>query len=1041
MAWTKEQELAINESGKNIIVSAGAGSGKTAVLTARVMRLINEGIHVNEMLILTFTKAAAAEMKDRIRNNIKKGISDNPNLKKELELIDQSYVTTFDSYALSVVKKYHYLLNISNNISITDSSIIDLEKKKIIDKVFDEFYLRNDDRFNKLIYDFCIKDDEILKGEILNIATKVDSLVDRDNYLDSYNDIYLSNDFYNKCIEEYKEIISIKVDSIKTSEEDLYYYTEGDFETKCRDVLDIIYNYSNIDELINKLSILKLPMLPRGSEDIVKEKKELLKNEIDELKDIVLVYGNEEKIINNINISKEYILVIIDIVKRYMELLHEYKRNNLIYDFQDIALLSLKILREFSNVRNEIRDSFKQIMVDEYQDTNDIQETFISKIENNNVYMVGDIKQSIYRFRNANPYIFKSKYDKYSNLDGGIKIDLVKNFRSREEVLNNINLIFNYIMDQRLGGAEYHESHQMVFGNTTYNIEGKTKQNNDFEVLEYNYNKDMEYSKEEIEIFSVINDIKDKINNKYQVFDKDNKVLRDIKYSDFVILMDRASDFDLYKKIFEYKGIPLTLYKDDTLNNSYDIYIIKNIIDFIIHINNKNYDTIFKYDFISIARSYLYKYSDDDIFRYFYNNNYIDSSIYKDFKNIVNNINHMSIRNILEEIISITDMYNKMISIGNINEGIIRISKLLDIADNLSSLGYSIYEFNDYLKELLDSDYDMKYSTDIDNSDSVKIMTIHKSKGLEYHICYFTGLYKQFNISDLKTKFMFDNKYGIIAPCFNNGIKDTMYKYLVKYNYIEEEISEKIRLFYVALTRAKEKMIFILPSIEANDNRLDDNNTINIITRLKYRSLADMLNSIKSKIESYYKEIDIDKLNISKEYLYKIKKDRFINKNDEKIIVKEIPVNEEIMIEEKHYSKKGNKLIDKDIYDNMEYGTKIHEILEYIDFINPDYSLINDDIIKKKINRFINNEMFNSFKDCKIYKEFEFIDDNKSHGIIDLLLEYSDKIYIIDYKLRNIDDDNYIKQLKGYKEYIESISKKQVSTYLYSIIEEKIELI
>ena len=139
MAWTPEQQTAIDETGKNIIVSAGAGSGKTAVLTARTMRILNSGVHVNELLILTFTKAAAGEMKERIRKSIKKGIPDNPALAKELELIDQAYITTFDSFALSVVKKYHYLLNISNDIGISDASIIDMQKIKIMDEVFDKY--------------------------------------------------------------------------------------------------------------------------------------------------------------------------------------------------------------------------------------------------------------------------------------------------------------------------------------------------------------------------------------------------------------------------------------------------------------------------------------------------------------------------------------------------------------------------------------------------------------------------------------------------------------------------------------------------------------------------------------------------------------------------------------------------------------------------------------------------------------------------------------------------------------------------------------
>ena len=180
MAWTPEQQLAIDKTGTNIIVSAGAGSGKTAVLTARTMRILNSGTHVNELLILTFTKAAAGEMKERIRKSIKKGIPDNPSLAKELELIDQAYITTFDSFALSVVKKYHYLLNISNDIGISDASIIDMQKIKIMDQVFDKYYEKPNNLFNKLIYDFCVKDDKDLKDYILKIATKIDAFPNRE---------------------------------------------------------------------------------------------------------------------------------------------------------------------------------------------------------------------------------------------------------------------------------------------------------------------------------------------------------------------------------------------------------------------------------------------------------------------------------------------------------------------------------------------------------------------------------------------------------------------------------------------------------------------------------------------------------------------------------------------------------------------------------------------------------------------------------------------------------------------------------------------
>ena len=181
------------------------------------------------------------------------------------------------------------------------------------------------------------------------------------------------------------------------------------------------------------------------------------------------------------------------------------------FNFIDIARLAIKVVMDNPDVKEELTDTFQEILVDEYQDTSDLQELFISLISKNNVYMVGDIKQSIYRFRNANPYIFKNKYDNYAEGNNGMKIDLVKNFRSRREVLANINEVFNLVMDNLIGGAEYHESHQMVYGNTTYIEEGMTNYDYNFQVLEYELPEDKKYSKEEIEIFTIAKDIKDKI--------------------------------------------------------------------------------------------------------------------------------------------------------------------------------------------------------------------------------------------------------------------------------------------------------------------------------------------------------------------------------------------------------------------------------------------------------------------------------------------------------------------------------------------------
>lgn len=1032
--WTKEQNDAIYETGKNIIVSAGAGSGKTAVLSERVIEKLKNGIHIDELLILTFTKAAASEMKERIRKKIKKI----PELKNELDLIDASYITTFDSFAMSTLKKYHYLLNVSKNISIIESSVIEIKKKQILEDIMDYYYTNKETRFIKLINDFCIKDDTDIKNSIININNKLDLKIDKIDYLTNYIQNNFNKEKIDKDINSYIELLKNKINLIKDNLNSLSYTIESDYINKTSILLEDLFN-SNTYEEIKINSKVSLPRLPKGVSEEAKIAKENLNKSIKSLNEMC-PYQDKTEIYNGIMSTKDTVSILCEIIIKLHNQIMQYKKINDVYEFNDIAIMAIKIL-DNDEVRNELKYHFKEIMVDEYQDTNDLQETFINKIENNNVYMVGDIKQSIYRFRNANPYIFKNKYDNYSLNNGGIKIDLLKNFRSRSEVLNNINTIFNLIMDDDIGGCNYTLSHQMVFGNNTYINEGKTEQNNNFEVLTY-LNKDKTYTNTEIEIFTIANDIKNKINSNYQVFDKDELILRKITYNDFVILIDRSTSFDLYKKIFEYLNIPISIIKDEKLNTDIDLTILKNLLSFLIKVKRKEFDQEFKYLFTSITRSFIYNYDDNKIFNYFLNNNFKESDLYIKTNKLCEKIEILDIRSIIDLIIEEFDFINRISTIGNIEKTIIKLDKIKDIADNLNSLGYDIYSFSDYLKEIIDNDYQMTYSINEEDNNSVKIMTIHKSKGLEYHICYFPGLYKEFNFGELKDNFIFDNTYGIIVPYFDEGIGKTIYKELLKEKYKLEEVSEKIRLFYVALTRAKEKMIMLLP-LNEKEMFISNSSIIDKSIRKNYKSFMDIFNSIENYIKTYYINIDIDSIGLTKDYnkVKRITLNNFDTKDTLK--VKEIKI-ENNYLKESHFSKKNNNLFTYEETNKMNFGTKIHEVFETINFKNKDLSSIKDEFILNKVKSFINSNIMQNVDKAKVYKEYEFIyikDKVKYHGIIDLMLEYDTYIDIIDYKLKNIKDKAYLEQLNGYKNYIENKCNKTVNIYLYSIIDEKLEKI
>lgn len=1018
--WTKEQTEAIYKDGTNIIVSAGAGSGKTAVLTERVLEKVKNGISLSNLLILTFTKMAAKEMRERIGNKLKEN-----NLNEELSLLDTADITTFDAYALSLVKKYHYYLNLSKNINIIDSSVIELYKKEILTNIFEQLYEKNDERFLSLINEYCIKDDKEIFDYILSLNSKLDLKTNKIEYLNSYIEDKYNENNIDKNIEEYTKVIFNLIDKIRTY---LEYIDDPDYLDKLYKVINPLLESNNYDEIKENLEF-KLP-IARGISDITKEYKEKISSCIKEIKKLT-TYDNEKQIKEGILKTKDYVQEIINIILLLDEKVLEYKKKYDYYEYSDIAGFAIKLVEENKDIREEIKNNLNEILIDEYQDTNDIQEEFISYISSNNVYMVGDIKQSIYRFRNANPYIFKNKYDNYSSNNGGIKIDLNKNFRSREEVISNINLMFNRIMDDDIGGASYSVSHQMIFGNMMYKGDGDNQQNNNFEV--YSYQNETSYKKEEIEAFIIAEDILNKVNNKYKAFGKEEKGNRDIKYSDFVILMDNSKNFELYKKILEYKGIPTTIMKSGNLLDGELIVILKNIISLIIKIKEGCIDTEFKKLFISLGRSFLFNIDDNSLFDYFLNKDFYSSEIYIKTKDISSEIDNISLEDLIDIIIEKYDIYNKLILIGDYKSNILKIEKLKEITNNLINLNYSIYDYEKYLNNILENNLKIEYSINDSNDNTVKIMTIHASKGLEFNICYFSGLYSKFNIREAINKFSYDNKYGIIIPYKEDFTYNTIYHNLSYRDYVIENISERIRLLYVALTRAKEKMIFILPQ-NKNENEHNIGDIIDINIRSKYSSFASIMYSLEPITKNYYKNMSLDEIGLTKEYNL-IKKDNYTEKLikvGNKIEVKELLL-EEIKIEEKSFSKKNIHLIDKDEQSRLDYGTRMHELLELIDFNNPNYDGLSskeNDVISNLINKI-------DIDNVNIYKEYEFIyneDNTAYHGIIDLMLEYENNIKIIDYKLKNIDDTEYIKQLTGYKTYIEKTFNKKVNIYLYSML-------
>ncbi len=1029
MAFTYEQEKAIFTNGRNIIVSAGAGSGKTSVLTQRIFEKVKQGISIDSLLVLTFTNAAAYEMKERVKKKIKEsGL-----FKEELDKIDTAQITTFDAFCLSTVKKYYYKLNISPKINILSSIVMNFEKRKIINQIFMELYKNEDERFFQFLDKFSQKDDKDLVDLIIDITNKIMLKSDTLKFLDNYMNSYFDFNYLNSLINEYENIVIENKEDLMDSLYDYKLILESD---------DLNYeSVSSIDEILNELNYtnsydslrnfiinLKLPSLKKNSgEDLSKAKKELT--------DIIKKFNEnylgqfESKVsmLNNLIESKDDVSYLIYLCRRTINEVLEFKKEKNCYEYIDITKMAISLVKDYSDVNLEFRSKYREILVDEYQDTSDLQEEFISAFANNNVYMVGDMKQAIYRFRNANPYIFKEKYDLFHhNNDLGYAIELNKNFRSRNEVVNDINFIFNSLMSEKFGDANYKKNHTMIFGNLNYEENVNPNTNYNMEVLRYR-KENKEYENAEVEAFIIAKDIKNKISN-YKILEK-NK-LRNATYSDFCILVDKSRDFITIKKILESENIPLSIIGDLDLKESFLPLILCNILTIISEVKDKA-STSFKHAYTSIARSFIYNKTDEEIYKSI-NTWYKDDSICDIAYELSKDIDFLSNSDLYLKALNSFNIYENLEMISNVKESLIQIEYFCTMIDELSNLGYTFSETASYIREILTTDEAIKYSVDSKDLNQVKIMTIHKSKGLEFPICYYALLSSQFNKEETKKVIGFDNKYGIYLPTLeDNKVSNTLLKCCIKEQTIKDDISERIRLFYVALTRAKEHIIIISEEVEYKKRYNNPKN---------FSCFNHFINSIPN-ISSYYKKMSLKDLNMSKDY--KINKDIQIEIDslNEEITYHENPF-VKVEITKGSISKEMINILSIKEKENIDLGLSLHSIFENIDFYNPDFEVINDRFQKEIVKNVLNNEIFKNIKNGKIFKEHEFymdIEDTTYHGIIDLMIVYDTHVDIIDYKLSNLDKAEYQRQLGVYMNYVKTKFDKEINTYLLSLVKNEIK--
>ena len=954
--WTEEQKTAIIEKGENILVAAAAGSGKTTVLVERIIKkIINEKIDIDKLLVVTFTNAAASEMRERILEAIYEKLDENPddeNLQKQIVLLGKSNICTIHSFCLDVIRNNFYEIDLPANFKIGSEEEIELLKLETLEDVFEELYENNDERFAKLIEAYTsYRGDEKLKNLVLKIYSFIQSSpfpeewlsekIEMFNIKDSDQDF--SKSIWGKILlNEVKNEIYEAICNLKLALKQLEKYEElSKFTLTIQTDIDKLKEFYNLaekswDDAFEYANSFKFNMWPREKvESEVKEQakatREAVKNKLKDLKTKILLYNSNE--------AFEDIYAMYDILKNIEYLILKFKQNfqkkkrekNLI-DFNDIEHYALKILVKKdengnpvpTDVAKSYREKFEEIAIDEYQDSNEVQEYILSTISRgNNVFMVGDIKQSIYKFRQARPELFLHKYESYSKTKEGkgIKIQLFKNFRSRDNVINFTNIIFKNIMSKELGDLDYTEEEYLnpgaSFSETTYSNYEKAK--TELLLVDLKEKEDSEeikqiIEKEEIEAKLVAKKIKELINNKIIISDK-KEGAREVTYKDIVILLRSTSNASpIYEKELIKNNIPVY---SDTSSEYLDTYEIQTIINTLRILDNPIDDI----SLVSVLRSEIGGFTDNELIEIRLENressfyqSLIDSSVklggnlgekVKSFLSRIENwrekSKYLSLAELIWTIYTETGFYNYVSLMPNGNLRKANLKKLFENAKKYENSSFKgLFNFIRFIEKVKSGSGDLSPAKIIGENDNVvRIMSIHKSKGLEFPIVFLSSTSKKINTQDLNDSILLHQLIGI-GPEYINYERRIQYstaaKRAIRLVSREETISEEMRILYVALTRAKEKLIITGTSKDVKKELEDKKDLIEI-----YNSVEKINPILLKKYISYKDWIELVYLEgkLGNEMTLEIipKKDLLNDEDDDNLEVKVFPFKQDIVNE------------------------------------------------------------------------------------------------------------------------------------------------
>lgn len=896
VSWTTEQQQVIDLRNRNILVSAAAGSGKTAVLVERIVKIItdkNHPVDIDHLLIVTFTNAAAAEMRERIGNAIEKALDEQPgneHLLRQLTLIHNAQITTIDSFCLYVVRNHFHEIDLEPNFRIGDEGELKLLREDVLGRVLEQNYEEPSEAFSDFVEGYASgRTDAALNEMILQLYEFSRSYPWPEKWLDSFVGIYRIENREELDRAEWlapltQNIRFVLKDCEQLLKQALAVTQQDDgpdmYEKAVRSDLEKYESLSKLTsfcELSVALSDIKYDRLAssRGFEGDP-DKLELVKSLREQAKDVVkklckqYFFCSPEMMIEQLERTEPMLEEVVRLTKQFADEFAAAKRRKNLVDFHDVEHFALQILvdeetEKAKKTAEEFRDTFEEIMIDEYQDSNEVQETLLRSISReergeNNIFMVGDVKQSIYRFRLARPELFMKKYDSYSLEESTTqRIDLHKNFRSREEVLTCTNDIFYKIMARSLGNVEY-DAEAALYPGASYPVSA------DFipEILLADSNdellEDTELTdKKTLEAKIVAEEIKHLMKTQ-PVTDKAAGTLRAAHYSDIVILLRSLSGWaDSLVEVLNENGIPAHTVSSTGYFSTVEVQTVLSMLRLL---DNPRQDI----PMAAVLRSPMAGLTDEELAvlrledgsvpfheavlelaeglyeeggQIEISNSEADSEadqkqgrnadgkkeddiettahrkllkFYKKYRQLRQLVPDTPIHELIEIILRETGYGHYVAAMPAGSRRTANLNMLLEKAAAYEKTSYKgLFHFVRYIDELQKYDVDFGEADMVgENEDVVRIMSIHKSKGLEFPIVIVSGMGKNFNKQDTRSKMVLHPELGIGLD-YMDGKKriksPTIAKKAIAKQIELENLGEELRVLYVALTRAKEKLI------------------------------------------------------------------------------------------------------------------------------------------------------------------------------------------------------------------------------------------